>query len=132
MTSLLTSRLKRLVTSGILERRQYQTHPPRYGYVLTELGRSLRPVIVILAGWGNARLAAQERSMVLVDAHTGAEAEPVVVDRATGKPLDGPDFVFTAGPAAGKPFRDRYQGRPKPSNPERPQNSRRRGNRSAR
>lgn len=68
--------------------------------------------------------------MVLVDAHTGAEAEPVVVDRATGKPLDGPDFVFTAGPAASKPFRDRYQGRPKPANPKRPQASRRRGNRS--
>ena len=129
-TSLLTSRLKRLVASGILERRQYQTHPPRYEYVLTELGRSLRPVIVVLAGWGNARLAPEERSMVLVDAQTGAEAEPVVVDRATGKPLDGPDFVFTAGPAASKPFRDRYQGRPKPSNTERPQTSRRRGNRS--
>ena len=131
-TSLLASRLRRLVASGILERRQYQTHPPRYEYVLTELGRSLRPVIVVLAGWGNARLAPEERSMVLVDAHTGAEAEPVVVDRATGKPLDGPDFVFTAGPAASKPFRDRYQGRPKPSKPERPQTSRRRGNRSTR
>ncbi|MDQ1491094.1 MAG: hypothetical protein QOJ23_3608, partial [Actinomycetota bacterium] len=67
-SSLLTGRLKRLVASGLLERRQYQTHPPRYEYVLTELGRSLRPVIVVLAGWGNARLAPDERSMVLVDA----------------------------------------------------------------
>jgi hypothetical protein len=84
-------------------------------YVLTELGRSLRPVIVVLAGWGNARLAPHERSMVLVDAESGAEAEPVVVDRATGRRIDGADFVFTAGPAASKPFRDRYQGRPEPS-----------------
>jgi DNA-binding HxlR family transcriptional regulator len=113
-SSLLTSRLKRLVTSGLLERRQYQTNPPRHEYVLTELGRSLRPVIVVLAGWGNARLAPGERSMVLVDGETGVEAEPVVVDRATGRRLDGPDFVFTAGPAASKPFRDRYQGRPSP------------------
>jgi DNA-binding HxlR family transcriptional regulator len=117
-SSLLTGRLKRLVASGLLERRQYQAHPPRHEYVLTELGRSLRPVIVVLAGWGNARLAPQERSMVLVDAQTGAEAEPVVVDRATGRRVDGPDFVFTAGPAASKPFRDRYEGRPKPSNPD--------------
>ena len=50
--------------------------------------------------------------MVLVDAETGTEAEPVVVDRATGRRVDGPDFVFTAGPAASKPFRDRYQDGP--------------------
>jgi DNA-binding HxlR family transcriptional regulator len=111
---LLTSRLKQLVANGLLERRQYQLNPPRYEYVLTELGRSLRPVIVVLAGWGNARLPRGERCMVLVDAETGIEAEPVVVDRATGRQLDGPDFVFTAGPAASKPFRDRYEDRPKP------------------
>ena len=117
-SSLLTSRLKRLVDSGLLERRQYQDRPPRYEYVLTDLGRSLRPVIVVLAGWGNARLAPAQRSMVLVDAETGAEAEPVVVDRTTGQRLDGPDFVFTAGPAASQPFRDRYQGRPTPRRPK--------------
>ena len=127
-SSLLTSRLKRLVGSGLLERRQYQERPPRYEYVLTELGRSLRPVIVVLAGWGNDRLQPDQRSMVLVDAHTGAEAEPVVVDRATGRRIDGPDFVFTAGPAASKPFRDRYEGRPEPSNPDRRRTSRRRSN----
>ena len=124
-SSLLTSRLKRLVASGLLERRQYQEHPPRYEYVLTELGYSLRPVIVVLAGWGNARLAPDQRSMVLVDAQTGAEAEPVVVDRTTGRRIDGPDFVFTAGPAASKPFRDRYQGRPSPRDSARPSQQRR-------
>jgi DNA-binding HxlR family transcriptional regulator len=114
-SSLLTTRLKRLVDNGLLERRQYQEHPPRSEYVLTELGASLRPVIVVLAAWGNARLAPEERSMILVDAGTGAEADPVVVDRGTGHPVDGSEFVFTAGPAASKPFRDRYQGRPRPN-----------------
>jgi DNA-binding HxlR family transcriptional regulator len=111
-SSLLTSRLKHLVANGFLERRQYQSNPPRYEYVLTDLGRSLRPVIVVLAAWGNARLPADQRSMVLVDAETGAEAEPVVVDRKTKRRVDGPDYVFSAGPAASKPFRDRYQARP--------------------
>ena len=124
-SSLLTSRLKRLVAHGLLERRQYQTNPPRHEYVLTELGRSLRPVVVVLAAWGNDRLAPDQRSMVLVDAESGTEAEPVVVDRATGRRVDGPDFVFTAGPAASKPFRDRYEGRPRPRGP-RPTPSRRR------
>jgi DNA-binding HxlR family transcriptional regulator/alkylated DNA nucleotide flippase Atl1 len=118
-SSLLTSRLKRLVADGLLERRQYQAHPPRYEYVLSDLGRSLRPVVVALAAWGNARLAPDARSMVLVDSETGIEAEPVLVDRASGRRVDGPDFVFSAGPAASKPFRDRYQGRagPNPSAP---------------
>jgi DNA-binding HxlR family transcriptional regulator/alkylated DNA nucleotide flippase Atl1 len=113
-SSLLTSRLKRLVDNGLLERRQYQERPPRHEYVLTELGRSLRPVIVVLAAWGNARLAPSDRSMILVDSVTGSEADPVVVDRQSGRPVDGADFVFTAGPAASAPFRDRYHDRPGP------------------
>ncbi|MEE6178720.1 winged helix-turn-helix transcriptional regulator [Mycobacterium sp. 050134] len=111
-SSLLAGRLKRLVDAGIFERRPYREKPVRHEYVLTELGRSLRPVIVALAAWGNARLQSRERSMVLVDAETGVEAEPVLVDRVSGRRVDGPDFVFTAGPAASKPFRDRYAGRP--------------------
>src|ERR1700745_3099633 len=55
-SSLLTPLLKRLVANGLLERRPYQEHPPRQEYLLTDLGRSLRPVIIALAAWGNARL----------------------------------------------------------------------------
>ena len=108
-SSLLTTRLKRLVDAGILTKQRYEDHPPRHEYVLTDLGRSLRPVLVVLAAWGNSRLDPAARSMVLVDADTGVEADPVVVDRATGRPLDGPDFVFTAGPAASDAFVDRYR-----------------------
>ena len=107
-TSMLTSRLKSLVANGLLEKKPYQTNPVRHEYVLTELGRSLRSVIVALAAWGNARLDPSERSMILVDAVTGKQAEPVLVDRATGRRVDGDDFVFTAGPAASAAFRDRY------------------------
>jgi DNA-binding HxlR family transcriptional regulator len=112
-SSMLTTRLKSLVTDGLLERRPYQANPVRHEYVLTELGRSLRPVIVALAAWGNSRLGAQERSMILVDADSGEEVEPVVVDARTGRRLDDSDtFVFTAGPAAGRAMRDRYATRP--------------------
>src|SRR5690242_7658178 len=119
-SSLLTSRLKRLVANGLLERRQYEPHPPRYEYVLTDLGRSLRPVIVVLAAWGNQRLAPEQRSMILVDTSTGKEAEPVVVDRRTGRRVDGTDHVFTAGPAASTPFLERYHDRPRPRRRPRP------------
>jgi DNA-binding HxlR family transcriptional regulator len=107
-SSLLTSRLKRLVDNGVIERRQYQPNPPRFEYVLTTLGQSLRPVLVALATWGNSRLAPEQRSMVLVDAVTGEEAEPILTDAKTGRRIDGPDFVFTAGPAGSEPFQRRY------------------------
>ncbi|MBC6460579.1 winged helix-turn-helix transcriptional regulator [Actinomadura sp. HBU206391] len=108
-SSMLTSRLKALVADGLLERRPYQTNPTRYEYVLTELGRSLRPVIVALAAWGNARLTPEQRSMILVNASTGEEVEPVVVDASTGRRLDdAADYVFAAGPAASDAMRARY------------------------
>ncbi|MFJ4844728.1 MULTISPECIES: winged helix-turn-helix transcriptional regulator [unclassified Streptomyces] len=108
-TSMLTTRLKTLVADGLLERRPYQTNPVRHEYVLTERGRTLRPVVVALAAWGNQHLAPEERSMILVDAETGEEADPVVVDARTGRRLDdSAAFVFTAGPAAGDQMRARY------------------------
>ncbi len=64
--------------------------------------------------------------MILVDAETGLEADPIVVDRNTARPVDGPDFVFTAGPAASAAFTDRYsasgarRSRPVPSRRSRP------------
>ncbi|MFI7124764.1 winged helix-turn-helix transcriptional regulator [Nonomuraea sp. NPDC050153] len=108
-SSMLTSRLKTLVADGLLERRPYQTNPVRHEYVLTELGHSLRPVIVAMAAWSNARLAPAQRSMILVDAATGEEAEPVVIDAKTGRRLDDSRaYVFTAGPAASPAMRARY------------------------
>ncbi|MET8691710.1 helix-turn-helix domain-containing protein [Streptomyces bauhiniae] len=108
-TSMLTARLKTLVADGLLERRPYQTNPVRNEYVLTDLGRSLRPVIVTLAAWGNSRLAPEQRSMILIDTTSGEEVEPVVVDARTGRPLDDSHaYVFAAGPAASPAMRARY------------------------
>ncbi|RAN92183.1 Streptomycin 3''-adenylyltransferase [Micromonospora saelicesensis] len=119
-SSILTSRLKTLTGQGLLERRRYQTRPDRYEYVLTDLGRSLRPVVVALAAWGNSRLDPSERSMILVDRSTGLEADPVIVDRSTGRPLDDADFVFAAGPAASETMRKRYEHIPTQVAPQRP------------
>ncbi|WP_159451068.1 hypothetical protein [Micromonospora cremea] len=47
--------------------------------------------------------------MILVDRNTGVEADPVIVDRSTGRPLDDSDFVFAAGPAASEIMRKRYE-----------------------
>ena len=48
----LSLRLKRLEEAGIVERRFYEQHPPRAEYVLTEVGKELRPVLKALFEWG--------------------------------------------------------------------------------
>lgn len=50
--TVLTSRLNHLVDSGLLERRQYNEHPPRYDYVATEAGQDFLPVLEALYEWG--------------------------------------------------------------------------------
>lgn len=51
--NVLSDRLEKLVESGILARRNYQEHPPRHEYRLTEMGLDLYPVIVSLRQWGD-------------------------------------------------------------------------------
>jgi DNA-binding HxlR family transcriptional regulator len=51
--SVLTARLRKLTEQGVLERRGYSDHPPRYEYQLTEKGRALFPVIAALLHWGD-------------------------------------------------------------------------------
>ncbi|MFG6278146.1 helix-turn-helix domain-containing protein [Microbacterium sp. 5K110] len=107
-SSMLTKRLKVLVENGILTTRPYQDRPVRNEYVLTEFGRSLRPILVALAAWRNEQLAPEERAMVLVDVTTGDEVEPVTIDPVTGLSVSDPRFAFRSGPAAGPEMRARY------------------------
>jgi len=50
--NMLARRLQTLVDAGLLERRQYCQHPPRYEYLLTERGRDFRVVIAAMYDWG--------------------------------------------------------------------------------
>jgi len=106
--NMLTRRLSALVDAGLLQRRRYSDRPPRYEYILTEMGRDFRPVIVAMFAWGNRHFAPEGASVLLVDKKTQAPADPVLVDRRSGRPLHERDFVFAAGPAASKRTRRRY------------------------
>ena len=106
--NILTRRLSALVDAGLLERRRYSERPPRDEYILTERGRDFRPVIVAMFAWGNRHFAPEGASVLLVDKKTQRAADPVLVDRRSGRPLNDPNFVFTAGPAASKRTRRRY------------------------
>jgi DNA-binding HxlR family transcriptional regulator len=107
--NMLTRRLNALVESGLLERRRYSERPPRDEYVLTERGRDFRPVLWALLAWGNKHFAPEGRSVVVVDSVTGVEADPLLVDRRTGRPLDEPDFKSAPGPAADARTRGGYE-----------------------
>ena len=95
--NMLTRRLNALVESGLLERRAYSEHPPRHEYVLTERGRDFRPVLWSLLAWGNRHFAPEGASVIVVDTETGEPADPVLVDRRTGKVMVEPAFRSVPG-----------------------------------
>jgi DNA-binding HxlR family transcriptional regulator len=98
--TMLTRRLKALVEHGLLERHRYSERPPRDEYLLTARGRDFAPVLIALLAWGNRHFAPEGETMLIVESRTGQPADPVLVDRASGRPLTAPDFVLAAGPAA--------------------------------
>ncbi len=111
--NVLATRLERLVDAGILRRVQYQEHPPRDEYRLTEMGLELWPVIVDLIHWGDRHLAGEDGPPVLlrhrgcggaVDSRRrcescGAELGPREVEALPG-PGGGLRKAVTAPPAA--------------------------------
>jgi DNA-binding HxlR family transcriptional regulator len=105
--NILTSRLNKLVEDGLLERSRYSEHPPRDEYLLTACGRDFEPVLIALMAWGNQHFAPEGVCLQLVDTQTQQPADPVFVDRNTGRTLGKPDFKFAAGPAASERLRHR-------------------------
>lgn len=56
----LAQRLDALELEGIITRQQYQLHPPRYEYGLTQKGLGLVDVLVAMGHWGE-KYALQQR-----------------------------------------------------------------------
>ncbi|KOV81451.1 helix-turn-helix domain-containing protein [Nocardia sp. NRRL S-836] len=96
----LAARLKKLVAAGVLERCQYSEHPPRHEYVLTDSGRSLHNVMLMLKEWGDAYVTEGPLPLVwehscgnvleprVVCAHCGEEATPESLTRSAATPGD--------------------------------------------
>jgi DNA-binding HxlR family transcriptional regulator/peroxiredoxin len=72
----LSERLGWLVDGGVLERRLYQEHPPRFAYHLAAAGRGLLPVLIALQDWGS-RFVLGDGSLTATGAPTSVESRRV-------------------------------------------------------
>ncbi|MFJ7073762.1 winged helix-turn-helix transcriptional regulator [Streptomyces sp. NPDC098781] len=105
----LTDRLRRLVEAGLLERRLYESEPPRHEYLLTEQGRDLFPVLAAMASWGDRWLAGPEGPPITLRHEAcGHDAHAEVVCSACGEPLNADDTTARMGPG----YPDRLKSRP--------------------
>lgn len=59
---MLTTTLRNLEADGLVSRKMYQQIPPKVEYELTDLGRSLRPLISQLQVWADENFQAIKRN----------------------------------------------------------------------
>ncbi|HEY4043207.1 MAG TPA: helix-turn-helix domain-containing protein, partial [Rhodopila sp.] len=90
--NMLTRRLNALVDAGLMRRQRYNDRPPRDEYVLTPRGRDFRPAMLAMLAFGNKHFPPEDRTVQIVNIATGQPVDPVLVDPATGKPVDGPGY----------------------------------------
>jgi DNA-binding HxlR family transcriptional regulator len=86
--AVLAQRLTRLVDEGMLTKVEYEAHPPRYEYRLTDKGRAFWDVLAAMWRFGSDWLWPDGPEVMLVSRDTGDEIRPLVVDENTGEPLD--------------------------------------------
>lgn len=105
--NVLHTRLVRLVDEGVLEKRLYTDHPPRYEYHLTDKGLDLWPTLVALMYWGDSYAAPAAGPPVLL-AHRGCggSVDSHRICTACGARLSVRDVLAQPGPgvAPGHPL----------------------------
>lgn len=82
--NVLAARLKTLVEHGVLETRLYSDHPPRNDYVLTQKGRDLQPVLLMLKAWGDRHVYGVDAVPLEITHSCGATLTPKLVCEACG------------------------------------------------
>lgn len=98
--NILAKRLSLLVDQGVLERRAYQERPTRYAYHLTDKGYDAVRILLALMPFGEAWFFDKGREPIRVyDRKTNRRIRPIVVDQATGEPIDPRNLYAGPGPS---------------------------------
>jgi DNA-binding HxlR family transcriptional regulator len=96
----LSTRLRKLVDAGLLDRVPYAVKPDRHEYRLTESGRDLFPAIVALMRWGDVHLAGgQGAPIVLRHSSCGSLSRPRLTCDVCGEEIDARNVTPEPGPA---------------------------------
>jgi len=100
----LADRLRKLVDAGVLERRRYSDHPPRFEYWLTAMGVELSPILVALMRWGDTYLAGDSGPpTVLVHGTCGHELDQSFVCWSCNQTFSPAAIRSRPGPGATAP-----------------------------
>jgi DNA-binding HxlR family transcriptional regulator len=95
----LSSRLRSLVDSGLLERVRYAHDPDRYEYKLTEAGRELFGAAAMVMRWGDKYLAGPEGPPIVLRHHEcRGIADPTLVCSECGKEITPYNVTPEPGP----------------------------------
>ena len=87
--NILTVRLNGLIEEGVLRRVEYQPHPPRYEYRLTDKGRDAFTILAAMAAWGDRWLVGPEGTpLVLHHTTCGHDMQARVVCSECDQPID--------------------------------------------
>lgn len=102
--SVLTRRLTAMAGDELLTRRQYQTTPARFEYVLTQRGRSLWPVLVSIWHWEHHWVTDHAEPLpAMRHSVCGGTFSPLLTCRGCGDAADGKSLVAQWGPSGSWP-----------------------------
>lgn len=73
---MVASRLKKLESDGLIERRPYNEKPLRHEYYLTEKGTALHPVLLALRAWGETWCKSKKQEVAIQYKHIPCGKNP--------------------------------------------------------
>jgi DNA-binding HxlR family transcriptional regulator len=85
--NILTDRLSRLVANGVFHRRQYQSSPDRYEYLLTDMGHDLYGPFAAMQQWGDRWLSRGKPPLLLRHVACGRDFRACVVCDRCQEPI---------------------------------------------
>lgn len=97
----LTERLRWLTESGVVEKQEYATRPTRYEYALTDKGRELCDLLLVMVRWGDRWLAGEAGPPVLYRHHTCGQISHVELRCSVcHEPMPATSLDVLPGPGA--------------------------------